>query len=514
MHHSKIQQREERPVSLRSSLFPFRLVVAGIATLAGGATLILALLLTDLVWTIWERLRTLPPWLIALYAAGLFTLAGGGAVLVWRLLVPPRRAPIADNSSPPDPEALRNRMQEKAEAGVDVSRSAAEFAEYDRRKATGQVYVAFFGEISTGKSALIRALLPDAQLISDPRGGTTWQIHRYQWVSPAGDRLLLTDLPGLNEASGALDPEVRREALRAHYVVYVVEGDLTRDQEQQLRSLMAYNKPLLLALNKIDRYSSSEQKQIRQQLQQRLADYSDAEVVAVQAGGREELIRVRADGQEERVVRERSAQVAELARALQKRLDRDPETLERMRDTALFLLASEELAEAERQHLQAEADALVNRYAHRAVLGALASVAPGSDLIIQGTLAVRLIQELCQLYEVSPRQLEIDAVLQMIGGRLRKQTSLILGVAGNALKAFPGVGTLAGGAAHAVAYGLIFESLGRSVAHTLASRGELRPQVAARAFEEELHADFQQRAKHFAQLALAQGNNASPRSRQ
>ena len=41
-------------------------------------------------------------------------------------------------------------------------------------------------------------------------------------------------------------------------------------------------------------------------------------------------------------------------------------------------------------------------------------------------------------------------------------------VAGNAAKAFPGLGTLGGGLAHAVAYGLIFDSLGRALAATMA----------------------------------------------
>ena len=46
-----------------------------------------------------------------------------------------------------------------------------------------------------------------------------------------------------------------------------------------------------------------------------------------------------------------------------------------------------------------------------------------------------------------------------------KALPLSLAVAGNGLKAFPGVGTVAGGLVHAVAYGLIFDALGRSLVH-------------------------------------------------
>jgi len=77
-------------------------------------------------------------------------------------------------------------------------------------------------------------------------------------------------------------------------------------------------------------------------------------------------------------------------------------------------------------------------------------------------------------------------------------------VAGNALKAFPGVGTLTGGLVHAVAYGLLFDSLGRAVTETLAARGALPEQVALRTFEEKLSEDVETRARRLAKLAAAQ----------
>ena len=59
-------------------------------------------------------------------------------------------------------------------------------------------------------------------------------------------------------------------------------------------------------------------------------------------------------------------------------------------------------------------------------------------------------------------------------------TAHLLAVAGNALKAFPGVGTIAGGLTHAVAYGLIFDALGNGLRSSLDEGGALRPAAAAR----------------------------------
>ena len=78
----------------------------------------------------------------------------------------------------------------------------------------------------------------------------------------------------------------------------------------------------------------------------------------------------------------------------------------------------------------------------------------------------------------------------------------MLAVAGNGLKAFPGLGTVAGGMLHAVAYGLIFDSLGKAVAHTLETRGELQPAPAVLLFEEKLGEDLESRARKFARMAL------------
>jgi len=46
-------------------------------------------------------------------------------------------------------------------------------------------------------------------------------------------------------------------------------------------------------------------------------------------------------------------------------------------------------------------------------------------------------------------------------------------IAGNALKAFPGLGTLGGGMLHAIAYGLVFDSLGHALSATLAEHSAL-----------------------------------------
>jgi len=222
----------------------------------------------------------------------------------------------------------------------------------------------------------------------------------------------------------------------------------------------------------------------------------------VRSGGEQEVLRILPDGTEELQLRKMPAQVEELQQALQRRIDDDPELLERLRDSAVFTLAARRLEQAEDEYRRKRSDELVTEYSRKAVVGAMAAVAPGSDLLIQGYLGVSLIKELSELYGVPVRKADRDRLLSLVSKEIGKTMTLVLAVSGNALKAFPGVGTLAGGVMHAVAYGLIFQSLGRAVARSFESRGELHPLQTARTFKETLGEDLEISARDFAEMAL------------
>ncbi len=462
-------------------------------------TLFLLLLATDTALSVWQRLREAPLWLQAAYTLVLLLISGASLWLSWRWLKPAgKKTPSEDRIL--DPFSLQEELLASASAGVDVSAAVEEIREQQRRKQSGEVFIAIFGEISTGKSSLVNALLPQADMESDVKGGTTTQITHYRWQSQSGDTVIIADLPGFN-----LDdrPEILEEARRAHLVVFLCDTDITRSQMAQLESLLETGKPLIVALNKADQFSASEAQAIAASISDRTGINRD-DVVFIQTGGREEVIRLLHDGSEETIERDRASNIEPLRKALQRQLDNNSRLMEQLRDTAILLLAAEKLEQARDVHRQQRSDELVRSYSRRAVVGALAAVAPGSDLIIQGLLATQLIKALCKLYGVSVKDVEIESFLRLAGGKVKKLTAIALAITGNALKAFPGVGTLTGGLIHAVAYGMIFDSLGRAAADTLASRGELRPYPAAKAFEEILNDNLEAGAIRFAKIALAE----------
>ncbi len=423
-------------------------------------------------------------------------LAAGWALV--RLLFPRRRAADAEPAVPEEP-ALRAELAHWRAEGVDVAAAGAELDELARRREAGTVVVSVHGEISSGKSTLIRALVADAAVRIDVTGGTTREVTRYDWQAPGGDHLVLADVPGFG---GVPEDEAmaRGEALRAHLVLIVCEGDLTRGEWRELERLRALDKPLVVAVNKSDAYEDAAWRAVSARLAERLG--KAVPVVPVVAGGHETVVMRDAAGDERERSRERPPDLRALRRVLQRTLDRRRGGIDARRDRAVFLMTARKLEGAVREHRQDAAAALVERYSRRAMIGAMAAVAPGSDLIIQGALAAGLVRELCALYRVEVRDVAVDRLIAGLNRRGSHATPLLLGVAGNGLKAFPGVGTLTGGLVHAVAYGLLFRSAGGAVADSLEQRGELQADDALARFEETLGEDLGTPARTLARAAV------------
>lgn len=461
----------------------------------------LVLLASESALSLWDRLATVPGWVAMALAAVLLALGGATGWAVWRLLVPAQKAQRA-KAPPPTEASLVERIEAAQSQGVDVTAAAAELAQWRTRRVGGQVYVAVFGDVSVGKSSLIAALVPDAEIRTHVLGGTTQCLTEYTWHSPGGDRLTLVDMPGTNQVGGQWDQTARQEAQRAHVVIYVCDGDLTRTQDAELAALSALQKPIILALTKTDRYSDEALALVKQRLAERVADRPGVEIVTVQGGGSEQVVRVHADGREEIVRRERPADVQALAEALQRRIDESAEAMGALRDSAVFLLVKQKLDEAELRQRNDAADRLVNEYTRKAIVGALAAITPGTDILIQGYFGANLVREMCRLYGVAPREVAVDEFLKLAQGELRTTATVMLAVIGNGLKAFPGLGTVAGGLMHAVAYGMTFDALGRTLKGVLITRGELRPYAAVNAFRETLHADLEHGAGRFIEMAL------------
>ena len=470
----------------------FRLLLA--AGVFVGILLLLAILLSAAQFTLslWHELQAAPAWVVVLVAGLASVLLGFGLWLVWRIARPARGR--GGKAAPPLTEAeLQAHLEAARAAGIDVESA---------RRELEVVHLALFGEISSGKSSLINALLPGASVATDVIGGTTTTVQHYRWRRESGDEVMLIDVPGLNQMDGEYDPLVMDEAQRAHAVIFVCDGDLTRGEFMALQPLLALKKPLIVAFNKLDRYSREDRKLIRQHLAARFAGNPEVSIVGIATHPTRKVVRVGADGSEHEEEQVLPPQIDELRAAVQSALDRNMLLLERLRDTAVFELTARKLDQAKAEYRVRESSSLVKTYTRRAVAGGMAAISPGTDILIQGYLGTRMVRALCELYEVPVREIELNKLLDLSQKQVRTALPLLLAVAGNAAKAFPGVGTLAGGLMHAVAYGLIFDALGHAVIRTLETRGELRPAPTSLTFRDNLVTDVETRTRKLLRLAL------------
>jgi hypothetical protein len=468
-----------------------------------------ALALAALLWLLFaaaeralalaQRFLALPAWLQWTLGGVLAVFAAAALTILWWLLRPRRRRrPVAA----PDRGSLEQRIGQLRERGADTGALAMELGELDRRRASARIYVALFGEISTGKSSLIRALVPHAQPANDARGGTTREVAHYDGELPDGRAVVLADVPGSRESGGeAREALAREEALRAHAVIYLCAGDLSRGQVDELRWLADFGKPLLLVLNKADQWSSTELESLLDRLRQHSRGIAST-VLAISAGGSERYLRHLADGSTESVERRRPPAIGALLQALERITASGAEGLEDLRENAVLAGLHQRTGTLEAQTRAAEAERIVRKYARRAIVGALAAVAPGSDLVIQGVLATGLTRALAELYGVKVSDVQIEDFVQQARLTLRTGSSIVLAVAGNALKAFPGLGTLGGGVLHAFAYALIFDSMGRALAASLAERQALDQDDAGARLKELLADAGSSRLRQLATLTI------------
>lgn len=475
-----------------------RLVALGVVILT-LVILTVIFFVTQSVIGVWNQLSELSNAFFYTYftaIAGIISVAG---YLIYRLFKPNK---VGEDDEKVSKTSIIKELEHAEETGMDTSNLREELVVLEERKDAGAIYVSLFGDISTGKSSIIKAILPSADVKIDVRGGSTVEASEYTWESSSGDKLILTDLPGRNEALGFMDDIVHDEAVRSQIVIYVTDTDLTRSQFEDIQLLGSFGKPMIVVINKCDRLTEKEREALQQRLEERVGE--KLEIVFTQTGGSEEVVRIFPDGSEQMILREREAKVEELTEAIQDLIDDQVGVLGQLRDASVFVLVKQKLDMAKRDFQRDKAMKIVRGSTRKAVVGAMAAISPGTDLIIQGILATLMVKDICKLYNVPVRQLDIDQFISFSQGHMKTTVPLILSVAGNGLKAFPGVGTVTGGLVHAVAYGIIFNALGRAIVVTLETRGKFKAAPASLTFKEMLGENMGSRTKLFAQLVFDQ----------
>lgn len=261
----------------------------------------------------------------------------------------------------------------------------------------GRVDIVVFGEISTGKSALINALVGEQQTEVNVRGGWTQDVWQVPWMASgyclpgfAESQVVLIDTPGLNEVDGRQRAEMARTAAaRADLVLFVTDSDLNEVEFSALSELAASHKPMILVLNKSDLYRAEDLDQLVRLFRgTRLANLVDPEnVVTTCADPRElEYLIETTGGTTEREWRKPAPQVDALCERIVQLLAADGEALVALNGALFAADKSDRMAALRVRMREDTAAATIWKYA---VMKSLAvALNPGAVLDVLGGTAV------------------------------------------------------------------------------------------------------------------------------
>jgi GTPase len=295
----------------------------------------------------------------------------------------------------------------------------------------GELHIAVFGRVSVGKSALGNALLGRDAFATGVLHGTTRARDAQRWQEVAGQGLHLIDTPGINELSGE-----ERERLAfdvaglSDLVIFVVDGDMTQAEIAALSTLARTQRPLLVALNKADRYTEDERERLLARLREHTAGIVQPDdVIACAAHPADRLVvQVGADGSEREIRVVQPPDVAALAARLKAIAEREGKTLAAL-NAGLFAGAlSDRVAERVAAARRELADKVIRNYCLAKGIAVALNPIPVADLLAAASLDVALVVHLGKVYGLPLTRSEAGTLIATICAQLVALMGAIWGV--------------------------------------------------------------------------------------
>ena len=248
----------------------------------------------------------------------------------------------------------------------------------------GHVHIAVFGRVGVGKSSLLNALLGEERFSVSPLHGETREVAMGSWREYSDGNIMLIDTPGINEVDGEAREALAAEvAQKADIVLFVVDSDITATEREALRSLKAFNMPLMLVLNKADRYSHAQQEQILDSLRRHLDGLvADEDLMTAAAEpAQQTIIRVAGDGSETETTRQPAIDVQAVRDRLWTIIEKEGKSLAAINASLFAGRISDQVAErilAARRHLGKQ---LIRTYCIAKGVAVALNPVPVADLV-------------------------------------------------------------------------------------------------------------------------------------
>ena len=311
------------------------------------------------------------------------------------------------------------------------------FQEFDEIEAIseklqqGEIHIAAFGRVGTGKSSLLNALIGHEVFSTSPLHGETLSMQRSDWSTANSDHVVLIDTPGIDELDGESREELARSVARISDIVLMVcEGDLTETEFKAACNLAERKRPLLLVLNKSDRYSKGELDSLLERLRDRCAEFIEADnVLTASAAPRpEQLIRIDEAGNEHPSQRPRVPDIKSLRSHLWNILEKEGKTLAAL-NAALFTSELDgQIAGRIVLARKTVADRIIRNYCLAKGLVVAVNPIPVADLLAAAGTDVAMVIHLGNVYGFQLSRREASKLLLTISAQMLLLMSAYWGV--------------------------------------------------------------------------------------
>ena len=294
-----------------------------------------------------------------------------------------------------------------------------------------ELHIAVFGRVSVGKSALANALLGEDAFTVGVLHGTTREAGQRRWREVGGNGVFLIDTPGIDELDGEARERLAHEVAGvSDLVVFVVDGDMTQRERDALAELARTERPLLLALNKADRYGDDERERLLERLREHtigLVRADDVVAIAAQPAPLKRL-RVDADGVEHA---ELAAQVPDLD-ALRSRLvaivEREGRTLAALNASLFAGRVADQVGARIVDARRELAAKVIRQYCVAKAVAVALNPIPVADLLAAGALDAALVMHLGRVYGLPLTKGEAGSLIAVITAQLAALMGAIWGV--------------------------------------------------------------------------------------